>query len=514
MVTPAVPVDKRAFVRCCLLFLLLTALAAAQSAEQRTSLSFERARKQPQLLLAFLHDLPKGGDLHNHLDGAIYAEDLVDFAADGSLCTDRTSSRLLAPPCDPCETYTAKPAARCAYGDHVLYNQMIDAWSMRNWKSGDESGHDHFFATFDKFGLASHTHVAEAIAAATNRAGMDHLQYVELMHTADAGGAARLAEKVEWNPDYAKMRDSLLAAGMKDVVSETSKRLAADDARAKEILKCGTPDAAPGCGVTVRYLYQVLRALPHEIVFAQILLGFELASTDPRFVGLNLVNAEDWYVPIHDFNEHMAMLDYMHSVYPKVHITLHAGELAIGLVPPEDLTFHIRASVERGHAERIGHGVDVMNENDPIGLLHEMAERNVLVEICLTSNDIILGVSGDDHPLPIYMKYGVPVALATDDEGVNRSDMTHEYLRAVETYHLSYVDLKRMARQSLEHSFLPGQSLWTDTKLVFRMAPACAGSVASAEKPAAACQEFLAANERAREQWKLESEFAKFEKNH
>jgi hypothetical protein len=501
-------------VRSCLLILLLTALAAAQSAEQRTSLSFDRARKQPQLLLTFLHDLPKGGDLHNHLDGAIYAEDLVDFAADGNLCADRTSSRLLAPPCDPCEIYTAKPAARCAYGDHVLYNQMIDAWSMRNWKSGDESGHDHFFATFDKFGLASHTHVAEAIAAASNRAGMDRLQYVEFMHTADAGAAARLAEKVEWNPDYAKMRESLLAAGMKDEVSETSKRLAADDARAREILKCGTPDAAPGCSVMVRYLYQVLRGLPHEIVFAQILLGFELASTDPRFVGLNLVNAEDWYVPMHDFNEHMAMLDYLHGVYPKVHIALHAGELAIGLVPPEDLTFHIRASVERGHAERIGHGVDVMNENDPIGLLHQMAERNVLVEICLTSNDIILGVSGDGHPLPIYMKYGVPVALATDDEGVNRSDMTHEYLRAVEIYHLSYTDLKRMARQSLEHSFLPGQSLWTDTKLVFRMAPPCAGSVAGAEKRSAACQEFLAANERALEQWKLESEFAKFEKSH
>ena len=94
-----------------------------------------------------------------------------------------------------------------------------------------------------------------------------------------------------------KMRDALLSAGMKDVASETSKRLAADDARAKEILKCGTPDAAPGCDVTVRYLYQVLRGLPHEIVFAQILLGFELASSDPRFVGLNLVMPEDWYVP-------------------------------------------------------------------------------------------------------------------------------------------------------------------------------------------------------------------------
>jgi adenosine deaminase len=509
-----VPPTLRRVLRRCLPLLLLTALAAAQTPEQRTARYLDSIRKQPSLLLAFVHDLPKGGDLHNHLDGAIYAEDLVDFAASGNLCVDRTSSRLLPGPCDSCENYTAKPAARCAYGDHVLYNQMVDAWSMRNWKPGDESGHDHFFAAFEKFGLASHTHVAEAIAATTNRAGIDHLQYVEFMHTADAGAAAQLAAKVDWNPDYSKQRDALLSAGMKDVASETAKRLAADDARAKEILKCGAADAAPGCKVTVRYLYQVLRGLPHEIVFAQILLGFELASSDPRFVGLNLVMPEDWYVPLHDFNEHMAMIDYLHSVYPMVHITLHAGELAMGLVPPEDLTFHIRASIERGHAERIGHGVAVMNEKDPIALLHEMAERNVLVEIALTSNDMILGVSGDDHPLPIYMKYGVPVALATDDEGVARSDMTREYQRAVETYHLSYADLKRMARQSLEHSFLPGQSLWTDTKLVFRPAPVCAADAAGAVKPSAACDQFLTANERARTQWKLESEFAKFEKKY
>jgi hypothetical protein len=511
-----VPISPRASAagRIFFLLILLTTFASAQSAEQRTAHYLDSVRKQPGLLLAFLRDLPKGGDLHNHLDGAIYAEDFIDFAASSNLCVDRTSSRLLAPPCDTCETYTSKPAARCAYVDHVLYGQMIDAWSMRNWKPGDESGHDHFFAAFDKFGLASHTHAAEGIAAATNRAGMDHLQYVEFMHTADAGGAALLAGKVDWNPDYAKMRDALLAAGIKDVAADTSRRVAADDARAQEILKCGTPDATPGCNVTVRYLYQVLRGLRPEIVFAQILLGFELASSDPRFVGLNLVMPEDWYVPLHDFNQHMAMIDYLHSGYPKVHITLHAGELAMGLVPPEDLTFHIRASVERGHAERIGHGVSVMNEKDPITLLHEMAERNVLVEIALTSNDIILGVSGDDHPLPIYVKYGVPVALASDDEGVSRSDMTREYLRAVETYRLSYADLKRMARQSLEHSFVPGQSLWTDTKLVFRLVPACAGNGLGSDKPSAVCEEFLGKNERAREQWKLESEFAKFEKKY
>jgi hypothetical protein len=507
------PITRRAARPYCLLLFLAT-LSTAQSSEQHTSRYLDSIRKQPSLLLAFIHDLPKGGDLHNHLDGAIYAEDLIDFAVDANLCVDRTSSRLLAPPCDSCETYTAKPAAQCSYRDQVLYNQMIDAWSMRNWKPGDDSGHDHFFAAFDKFGLASHTHVAEAIAAATNRAGMDHLQYVEFMHTADGGAAARLTKKVEWNADYSKMRDALLAAGIKDVASETARKLAAEDARAKEILKCGTANAAPGCSVTVRYLYQVLRGLPHEIVFAQIVLGFELASSDPRFVGFNLVMPEDWYVPVHDFKEHMAMIDYLHGVYPKVHIALHAGELAMGLVPPEDLTYHIRSSVERGHAERIGHGVSVMNENDPIALLHEMAERNVLVEIALTSNDLILGVSGDDHPLPIYMKYGVPVALASDDEGVARSDMTHEYFRAVETYHLSYTDLKRMARQGIEHSFLPGQSLWTDTKLLFRAATPCASDSLGAEKPSAACEGFLTANERARLQWNLEDEFTKFEKKY
>lgn len=510
MVSPA----RHRIVHCLLAILAASIAGAAQTAEQRTGAYLDRVRKQPPLLLAFVRDLPKGGDLHNHLDGAIYAEDLIDFAADANVCVDRTSSKLIAPPCDPtCAGYAAKPAARCAYGDQVLYNQMIDAWSMRDWTPGDGSAHDHFFAAFEKFSLATHTHPAETIAASANRAGQDHLQYVEFMDTADHGGAESLAKKVEWNPDYAKMREALLAAGLKDVAVETAKRLAPEDARAKEILKCGTPDAAPGCDVTVRYIYQVLRGLPHEIVFAQILLGFELASSDAKFVGLNLVMPEDAYVPIHDFNEHMAMLDYLHSVYPKVHISLHAGELAMGLVPPEDLGYHIRQSVERGHAERIGHGVSVMNEKDPIGLLHEMSDRNVLVEIALTSNDLILGISGDQHPLPIYMKYNVPVTLVTDDEGVSRSDMTHEYLRAVETYHFTYAELKRFARQSLEHSFLPGQSLWSDTKVVFRMNPACKGELAGEAKPMATCEQFLSANERAKEQWKLESEFAKFEKN-
>ena len=181
---------------------------------------------------------------------------------------------------------------------------------------------------------------------------------------------------MRWNDDF--LRDSgekLLAVGLKDIAASTRQELDRDEATMRRVLRCDSSQPDPGCSVEVRYLYQVLRGLPKEQVFAQIVLGFELAQSDPRFVGLNLVMPEDWYVPMHDFDLHMKMLDYLHGVYPKVHISLHAGELAMGLVPPEGLSFHIRESIDKGHAERIGHGTSVMNENDAVGLLREMAQQ-------------------------------------------------------------------------------------------------------------------------------------------
>ncbi len=472
----------------------------------------ESVRSQPGLLLAFLQQMPKGGDLHVHLAGAIYAESMIDWASESALCVDRATSKLIHAACDSCEPYKPKPSVRCAYQDHILYDQLIDAWSMRNWHREEESGHDHFFETFEKFGPAFEKHTGEAFAEVAARAAEDHLQYVELMHTADGGQAAILGTRTGWDEDFARFRDKLLTGGMSDIVASVRAQTDADEARKKQVLHCGTanPMPDPGCKVTIHYLYQVLRGLPREQVFAQILLGFELSKADPRFVGFNLVMPEDWYVPMHDFDLHMRIIEALHKSYPATHISLHADELAIGLVPPEGLRFHIRESIERAGAERIGHGVAVMNEDDPIGLLQEMAKKRVLVEICLTSNEMILGVTGDRHPLPTYMKYGVPVALATDDQGVARGDMTHEYLRAVETYNLSYADLKRMARASLEHSFIPGAGLRSDAG-ERRSAEACEEGKSLAETPTLKCGKFLEANERARVQWQLEKAFAEFE---
>ena len=490
-----------------LLALALTTLA--QTAERRTALRLDSIRKSPALLLAFLQSMPKGGDLHNHLTGSIYAENWIDYAVQDNLCVDRSTSKLLPPPCDQsCAQYSNQPEVRCAYSDHVLYNQLVDAWSMRNWNPGKGSGHDHFFASFDKFDLATINNVGNQLAEVAERAAGDRLQYLELMYTADGMNAPELGKKLGWDVDFRKMHDRLLTGGLKDVIASTRERLDRDEVRKQEILGCSTTHPDPGCQVTVRYLYQVLRGLSREMVFAEIVLGFELAQSDPRFVGINLVMPEDWYVPRHDFDLHMKMLDDLHQLYPKVHISLHAGELAVGLVPPEELRFHIRKSIEQGHAERIGHGVSVMSENDPLGLLKEMAAKNVLVEICLTSNAKILGVEGANHPLSTYLKYKVPVALASDDQGVSRADMTQEYLRAVETYGFSYAELKRMARQSIEHSFLPGESLWRNGS---RMTAECSSERPENTKLSPACQKLIESSEKARVQWQLEQQFSEFE---
>jgi len=232
---------------------------------------------------------------------------------------------------------------------------------------------------------------------------------------------------------------------------------------------------------------------------------------DDTWVGINFVKPEDGFVSMRDYTLQMRMLDYLHSIYPRVHITLHAGELAPGLVPPEGLRFHIRQAVETGHAERIGHGVDVMYEDNARALLKEMAEKHIMVEVNLTSNRGILGIWGDEHPFPIYRQMHVPVALSTDDEGVSRSDITNEYVSAAMQYQLSYADLKTLARTGMEHDFLPGDSLWAQPEVFTKAVSACNGDALGGAKPSSRCKAFLDGSQKAAAQWEQERRFREFE---
>jgi hypothetical protein len=309
------------------------------------------------------------------------------------------------------------------------------------------------------------------------------------------------------------MRDRLLASGVDNIVAEVRRATDMYEQRERALLHCDEPQARQsGCAVATRYLAQIIRTVPPEAIFAQAVLAFRLVESDPRFVGLNIVAPEDNPISLRDYSLDMRMLGYLHGLNPAVAMSLHAGELVPALpnVRPEDLRFHVREAVEIAGARRIGHGVDALGEDNAASLLDQMAAKRVMVEINLTSNDQILGVVGAPHPFMAFRRAGVPTALSTDDEGVERIDLTHEYVRAAREYSLSYADLKNLSRNSLEYAFLPGASLWRDAGS-FAPIAACAGGTLGARTPAAECQAFLTGSEKARLQWTLEAEFTRFE---
>lgn len=506
-------------------------LAPSTPGEVKASKAFETAsanQANALALEAFLRKMPKGGDLHMHLSGAVYAETFLRDAVHDGLCINPAIDAFVHNTAHAVTCAEGSVPAATVFQNQKLYDALVDAFSMRGFvPTSGVTGHDQFFATFDRFGGLDQSHSAEWLDEVATRAAAQNEQYLEVMITPTFSKSARLGYQLGWpsspvaedhgeitgtsSPQLSELREKLLAGAIRAEAEDDRKEI--DDALAgrTRLERCGQSDAKPACSVTVRVIYQLLRAFPPQQVFAQTLLGFEVASSDPNVVGVNYVQPEDSYMSMSEYSREMHMLDYLHSVYPKVHITLHAGELAPGIVPPEGTAFHIRQAVDLGHAERIGHGVDVMHETDPHALLSEMANRHVMVEINLTSNDVILGVVPPFHPLPLYREAHVPVALSTDDEGVSRIDLTHEYVRAALDYHLGYVDLKNMARTSIEHSFLPGESLWDKPDTFTRTKAACSGQRLGAESPTAACAAFLKANEKAAQQWELERRFNAFE---
>ncbi|MGH9004771.1 MAG: adenosine deaminase, partial [Acidimicrobiia bacterium] len=284
-------------------------------------------------------------------------------------------------------------------------------------------------------------------------------------------------------------------------------------AQFRSVLRCDTREAQPACTLPIRFDHQVLRANPPEVVFAQILLGFELMEQLSRYVGVNLVQPEDDPVALRDYRLHMRMVGFLRDVYDRDRVTLHAGELTAEVAPADDLRFHIREAVTTAGADRIGHGVDIAGEDGVDDLLAVMAERHVLVEIAFTSNDQILGVAGDEHPFPLYRRAGVPVTLVTDDEGVSRSDLTAQYQQAAATYGLSYRELRTLARAAVQHGFLPGADLWVGPD-DHRPAPACAANRPGEARPRPACRALLRSSPKAAAEWRQEAGFTAFERRY
>jgi len=459
---------------------------------------FQEIRNNPEELRAFFLSMPKGGDIHNHLTGAVYAEDLIDAGSSDQLCI--YSNNYTVAKCT--RSQNTIPLSR-AYENERLYNSIVDAWSMKNAELLNASGHDQFFSTFGRFGGAT-KNTSLLVAQLRSRAATDNIEYLELMTGVNTSSKA--SSLGNWSENMTIYYDDLVKGGLKELAEKASINLREIDAKSIKILDAGDP----GRNVTVKYLCTVSRIKPKKEVFAQLALAFEVANMSPLAVGINILSAEDNRTAREDYSLHMKMINFLHGKYPNVKIALHAGELELGLVPPEDLRFHIQQAVEVGHASRIGHGVDIMRESNSQKTLSEMRKDKVAVEIMPVSNQEILGVSGEDHPFPIYLSRGVPIVLASDDPGVLRTDLTEQFVIIAHTYpQVNYSDIKSFVRNSLEYSFLRGDGIWAIPGNYSEIRKECAGC-----RPGTVCEEckaFLDKNEKAKAQWRLEGDLALFE---
>ncbi len=259
------------------------ARSASSADEARAEHAYAEALKAGPLgLRAFLYRMPKGSDLHMHLSGAVYAESFLRAANEDGLCIDTHTLAFQKP------SNSGATASSCADGavsaanvtkNQHLYDALIDSFSMRSFvPSNGNSGHDHFFDTFDKFGGTSKSHLGEWIDEIAGRAAAQNEQYLELMHTPDFSEAAALAIKAGFHSDFGEYRRLLLEGGLKNALPGIRAQMDEAEAKRRELEHCNEADAQPACTVQVRYVYQVLRGLPKEVVFAQTLLAFEVAS--------------------------------------------------------------------------------------------------------------------------------------------------------------------------------------------------------------------------------------------
>ncbi|MFM7449394.1 MAG: adenosine deaminase [Leptolyngbyaceae cyanobacterium] len=485
----------------------------------------ERHRDRPPVIRAFVQRMPKGGDIHTHLSGAVYAEHYLEWAAADGYCVDSGAGSTtgvgvgtvkLVPPQDCGKVATYFPATQL-FKQTKIYDALINQWSLRNLAFAGKPGHDQFFQAFEGFDLISSapTRRGDMVAEVANRAASQYISYLELLLTTQGSPTRQLAQSInppslKSNADFAEMRRQLLDKGLLTLVANGRKELDQIEQQTVAALGCQTTKSQPGCRVTIRFLQQTTRTKPPAEVFAQFVYAFELAKADPRVVGINLVAPEDHPIALRDYTLQMEMIKFLRSQIPGVKVSLHAGELTLGLVPPDDLRFHIRQAVEIAQANRIGHGVGIFYEDDAFALMESMRQRGVLVEICLTSNETILNVQGQNHPFATYRAAGVPMTLASDDEGIARIDLSHEYHLAVLRHGMKYQDLKQLARNSLEYSFAAGASLWRSPQFT-GMVAACESDTPGSGTLSKDCSAFLKGSDRARLQWQLEADFANFE---
>jgi adenosine deaminase len=148
-------------------------------------------------------------------------------------------------------------------------------------------------------------------------------------------------------------------------------------------------------------------------------------------------------------NEAEFKSDPFHGIFREakqagLHVTIHAGEWG----PAENV---FDAIMHLG-AERIGHGVRVMENESVVALAKE---HSTVFEVCVTSN-YQSGVirSLPSHPLPRMLEAGLNATVNTDDPSVSRITLSHEYQHVCEQLKVPISELKKSVLRAAQASFL------------------------------------------------------------
>ena len=125
-----------------------------------------------------------------------------------------------------------------------------------------------------------------------------------------------------------------------------------------------------------------------------------------------------------------------------LHLVCHAGETA----GPES----IRAALAIG-AERIGHGISAIQDAE---LMAELRERDIPLEICITSNVCTGAVASlDMHPIRRLFDAGVPITLNSDDPALFNTTLTREYQIAADRFGFTEAELRGIAENGFRYGF-------------------------------------------------------------
>ncbi|MBF4505559.1 adenosine deaminase [Flavobacterium sp. JLP] len=424
----------------------------------------EKIRNNEALLTAFFQQMPKGGDLHHHFSGSIYAEPLLEraIAEDFYLNLETMQVSKTKPAKGNWQTFSSlKEEGKLAF----YQQQVMQTWSVKDY-NGSVPSDDQFFDSFQKFEPTIKGHFAEGMLELKKRAIAENVSYIETQFStipcdmnvsdlSDFNTKLRQASAKKDEKAVLKLLDELY----KSIQQKDAKKYALDF-NTNFIAKLHKDLKIDDEKFTMRYQNFVLRFMDPVDLFKNLTIAFISANDSKLVAGVNIVSPEHGETSMKDYWLHMVMFKYCHSKFPDIKYTLHAGELTLGLVQPEDLTWHINDAIYIAGAKRIGHGVDIAYEANSYDLLKYMSKNNIPIEINLASNEFILKVKENRHPFTLYKEFNVPIVISTDDAGILRSNMTEQYVLLAKRYpDVSYAIIKQYVYNSINYSFIQDEAV-------------------------------------------------------